>query len=506
MVVLISGVTNGYSPERLRWHLHQPAKIGSRYKITILAFLSAVFFNSNTPLFAQKEIVSSQVNARIDGYIKQEMKERQIPGLALGIYYKGKMIKSAAYGLADVQNDAPVKVNTVFELASITKQFTASAIMLLAQEGKISVDDKINKYLPGAPDNWSEVRIRNLLSHSSGLPVIGRGFTGYDSLNTEQLKKLTGANMPASVAFAMAKTDTLSFMPNEKYTYSDVGYFLLGLIIQNASGMPYREFMQKRIFDPVGMNSTYILDQVTIHPDEARGYGLRDGKLVNIRRIWNFEVPSHFGIFSNVEDLRKWDSVLYTQKILTDNSKEQMWAPTKHNTGNVFPYGFAWNTWRNNGRRVLDHTGITGTQITRLPDDSITVVVLTNLGTGAGSAAESWGLGPEVLNIMGYSPYVTAMHTTATGAHVVKADSEKLKTFTGTYTVGASVRKLYMDNGHLMYERGKNKNELLPLSDGSYLLSGVMDEWTLKEISPGKLQWYYNEQLSVVMEESSDKK
>lgn len=126
------------------------------------------------------------------------------------------------------------------------------------------------------------------------MPVIGRGFTGYDSLSVEQLKQMTGANTPADIAFAMAKTDTLNFKPGDKYTYSDVDYFLLGLVIQNASGMSYRDFMQKRVFDPAGLKDTYILDQRTIHPNEARGYSLRNGELVNIRRIRDYELHSHY--------------------------------------------------------------------------------------------------------------------------------------------------------------------------------------------------------------------
>lgn len=472
------------------------------YIATFVAFSSAV---------AQKTVLPEKTWQQIDQYIKTEMQRRQIPGLALGIYHKGNIIKAEAYGLADIQNGGLVKPNTVFELASITKQFTASAIMMLVQEGKLSLDDEINAYLPEAVPRWKGIKIKHLLSHSSGLPVIGQGFTGYDSLTKEQLRQMTGMFTSADIAFAMVKTDTLSYQPGDRYMYSDVGYFLLGLIIQKASGMHYREFMQKRIFEPAGLNDTYILDQVTIHPNEARGYGLRDGKLVNIRRIRQWEVPSHYGIFSNLQDLAKWDKMLYTEKLLTNKSKETMWAPTLHNTGNRFPYGFAWNTWTNNGKRIVDHTGITGTQITRFLDDSITVVVLTNLGTGAGSAADSWGLGPQVANIMGLNPFVTEKHVTRTGAKVTKANVEKLKALEGSYKVGNNIRRLYVKNGKLMYERGKNISELVPLSDGKFLLTGTLDEWLVEVLpdeasGPKQLQWYFNGQTNAVMVRTDEKK
>lgn len=477
-----------------------------KYLAVVLCLLTIPFIY----LHGQSRILTANTWNEIDKYIKTEMEKRQIPGLALGIYLKGNIIKEAAYGLADVQNKGPVKTNTVFELASITKQFTASAIMLLVQEGKLALDDEINLYLPQAVPRWKGIKIKHLLSHSSGLPVIGRGFSGYDSLTKEQLRQMTGAYTSADISWAMVKTDTLSYNPGDKYTYSDIGYFLLGLIIQKASGLSYREFMQLRIFEPAGLKNTYILDQVTIHPNEARGYSLKNGKLVNIRRIREWELPSHYGIFSNLQDLARWDSILYTENILTNKSKDALWAPTLHNSGNKFPYGFGWNTWTNNGKRIIDHTGITGTQITRFLDDSITIVVLTNLGTGAGGVAESWGIGPQVANIMGLSPFITDKHTTATGAKAVKSDVKKLQSLEGSYSAGNSVRKLFFQNRKLMYERGNNINELVPLSDGRYMLTGTLDEWTL-EVMPGtrnntsiKMQWYFNGQPNLVMERISD--
>lgn len=472
---------------------------------SIAAFV--VFFSAE----AQKKVLPKKSWRKIDNYIKTEMQRRKIPGLALGIFHKGNILKAVGYGLADIQNGGLVKSNTVFELASITKQFTASAILILEQEGKLSLEDPINNYLPEAVAKWKTIKIRHLLSHSSGLPVIGNGYTGYDSLSKQQLRQMTSNFISADIAFAMVKTDTLSFQPGDRYTYSDVGYFLLGLIIQKASGMHYREFMQKKIFIPAGLLDTYILDQITIHPNEARGYGLRDGNLVNIHRVRQWELPSHYGIFSNLQDLAKWDAVLYTEKLLTNKNKEIMWSPTLHNTGNRYAYGFGWSTWTNNGKHIIDHTGITGTQITRFLEDSITIVVLTNLGTAAGNATDSWGLGPQIGNIMGLNPFVTEKYVTKTGAKVEKANIEKLRTLEGLYKVSNTMRKIYMERGKMMYERGKSINELLPLSDGKFLLTGTLDEWLLELLPdeasrPKKLQWYLNGQANVVMIRVDEKK
>lgn len=457
---------------------------------------------------AQQELEEA-LSSEIDEYLQKEMKERQIPGLALAVVRNGTIVKEKGYGLADIQNQVPVNTNTVFELASITKQFTASAIMILQQEGKLNIDDKITEYLEDAPENWDEVKIRHLLTHTSGLPVIGRGFTGYNTMPREDLQKLSQVNFTKELAYAAAKTDTLNTPPGEKYVYSDVAFFLLGVIVQNASGMHYRDFMQKKIFDPVGMHDTYILDQVKIHPNEARGYTLRDGELVNIRRIWEFEIPSHYGIFSTVGDLAKWDKALYSEDILTQESKNEMWKPMMRNNGIPSPYGFGWTTWLRGDEKIIDHTGITGTQITRFLNDSLTVIVLTNLGRRGNSNVRAWGIGPQIGKMLGSSTYINEDYITLTGGKVLKRQSvKKLKELVGTYKMSGSgsEREIYIENENLYYKNGNDVNQLVALDNGQYLMLGTTDEWLLEKISGEKkeIQWRFKGQKSGTMEEKEN--
>lgn len=475
-----------------------------RHYIIIVLFLLLPMAAS-----AQDEVLSSSQWSAIDSYIKKEMDLRHIPGLTLGIYHKGHIVKSEAYGVADVQNSSPASSITIFELASISKQFTASAIMLLAQDGRLELEDKIHKYLPDAPECWDLIEIRHLLTHTSGLPGMYEGFSGFNSLNNQQLRHYARGYTTAAIAYEMARGDTLRFIPGEKYLYSDVGYFLLGLIIQEVSGMSYREFMQNRIFDPAGMKDTYILDQSTIHLNEARGYGMINGELVNIRRYRDFEVPSHYGIFSNIKDLASWDSILYTEVILTNETKKKMWAPTRLNNGNMYPYGFGWSTWTRNGVNVIDHTGITGTQITRMLDDSLTVVVLTNLGNMAGASVNSWGIGPDILQMMGYEPYINEKYITSSGASVVKSGVKKDRRIEGSYSDGNNLRRIYYENDQLFYDNGRTKNKLAILSDGSYLLLGTLEEWVLKtkvshNTSTDSFQWFLNGEPSMILNRIPD--
>lgn len=243
------------------------------------------------PLSSQQSLVLPD---SLDAYVEREMRERQIPGLALAIARNETVPLARGYGLADVQNEGRVTPETRFELASITKQFTAAGILLLVQEGKVDLDASISHYLPDAPTAWRPITVRHLLTHTSGLPPMGEGFTGMGvwplNISTERM-------------YDAARADTLRFRPGDRNMYSDVGYFLLGVITERASGVPWSEFMRRRIFEPLGMTNTYVEDRSGIHRNEARGYTLRSGQLINIRRVRQMGTPSHYGIFSNVVDL-----------------------------------------------------------------------------------------------------------------------------------------------------------------------------------------------------------
>lgn len=319
----------------------------------------------------------------VDDYIEAVMKKRQIPGLALAVVKNGKIIKAKGYGLANVELNVPVTPDSVFELASITKQFTATAIMLLVEEGKVGLDDMISKYLTNAPYTWREIKVRHLLTHTAGLK---------DDV-WPRFSTVWHANYATAEKFEYASKLPLDFAPGERWQYSDQGYFLLGMIIEKVSGKPYRDFLTERIFGPLGMTATTVKDQWEIIKNRAPGYRLRDGKLAHVRRDVQDELPASYGIMSAVKDLAKWDAALYTEKILKKASLEQMWTSVKFNSGFGHTYGFGWGLSYVRGHRVIRHGGITGTHIFRLPDDKLTVIVLTNLhagsGTGAGGIARS---------------------------------------------------------------------------------------------------------------------
>lgn len=342
-------------------------------------------------------VFSSSIRAQgdaIDVYVRAEMEKRRIPGLALVVIQHGKVIKMQGYGLANVEHDVPVTPDTVFELASLTKQFTAAGIMLLVEEGKLALDDPISRHLAGTPDTWSGITLRHLLTHTAGLATLAQGFR---SLYPGGSK----VNYTTPEMFEAATTDPMSFAPGTRYQYSDVGYFLLGMILEKVSGQRYREFMTERFFKPVAMTATSVLDQWAVVKNRAAGYTLRDGQLVNIRRVAQIELPSHFGIFSTVMDLARWEVALAAGKVVTPASLEQMWTPVRLNDGTTHGYGFGWVLGRRGRHRLISHTGITGTQYSRFPDDGLTVIVLTNLGrrVSAPGAVNPFGL---TVGVAGY--------------------------------------------------------------------------------------------------------
>jgi CubicO group peptidase (beta-lactamase class C family) len=191
---------------------------------------------------------------------------------------------------------------------------------------------------------------------------------------------------------AIAK-DPISFAPGHRFQYSDAGYFLLGMIIEKASGLRYRDFLTEQFFQPLGMTSTSIIDQWAIVKHRAAGYTIRDGQVSNIRHVQQAELPSHWGVLSTVTDMAKWDQSLAAGKVIKKSTLGEMWTPVRLKNGQPYPYGYGWEVERLGGRRMITHAGLSGTEYTILPDDRLTIIVLTNLGGYLDlNEVGSWGL------------------------------------------------------------------------------------------------------------------
>ncbi|HEV2763431.1 MAG TPA: serine hydrolase domain-containing protein [Pyrinomonadaceae bacterium] len=305
------------------------------------------------------------------------MRERHVPGLALAVVRDGKVIKARGYGLANVELNVPVTTETVFEIGSVTKQITAAAVLLLAGDGKLSLDDRINKHLPNLPDSWADITVRHLLTHTSGV----RNYTGLGGFElSRRLKRDDFIKLLAA--------HPLNFRPGEQWSYGNSAYNLLGHVVESASGQSYFEFVNARIFKPLGMNSTRDRDPRNVIPNRADGYEWEDGRLVG-RDHDLTDVFSAGALTSTVLDLARWDAALHTDRLLKASTRAEMWTPVRLAGGQSYPYGYGWNTLTWRGRRLVFHGGQTAgfaASIQRFTDDRLTVIVLSNLGDiGLGS-------------------------------------------------------------------------------------------------------------------------
>ncbi|HET7442960.1 MAG TPA: serine hydrolase domain-containing protein [Terriglobales bacterium] len=327
-------------------------------------------------------LASAEQNSveQVDPYVRSEIQKQRIPGLALGVYRAGEIIKAQGYGLANVELSVPVHPDTIFQSGSVGKQFTATAIMMLVEEGKLGLDDSIRKYFPEAPATWQNVKIRNLLSHTSGLGE-------YES--DERTKPGGPINMRADYTedqlVKIIETFPLDFQPGEKWAYRNTNYVLLGVLIHKLTGQFYGDFLQQRIFKPLSMTSTRIISEADIIPSRSAGYRLVKGELKNQEWVSpTMNSTADGALYFNVLDLANWDAALYTEKLLKRSTLDQMWTIARLNNGkeNSDNYGFAWAIDKMNGHTVLEHAGAWQgftTYIARYINDRLTVVVLTNL-------------------------------------------------------------------------------------------------------------------------------
>lgn len=305
----------------------------------------------------------------VDDYLQKEMSQHGIAGAALLVVKDGRQIKTAGYGVANLELHVPVRPETVFEIGSLTKQFTATGILLLQQDGKLSVDDPINRYLQGTPATWSQVTVRHLLTHTSGI----KSYTGLDGF--ELRRHLTQEQFIQALAPL-----PLDFEAGTSWKYCNTGYNLLGFIIENVSGKNYWDFMNTRIFQPLGMSSTANRLPSSIITNRASGYEQTNHVLMN-RDPDLTDVFSAGAIVSTVLDLSRWNEALNGDKLLTAQSKEQMWRPMMLRDGKPTKYGFGWFIDTLQGHTNIGHSGSTSgfsASLQRFPDDRLTVILLTN--------------------------------------------------------------------------------------------------------------------------------
>ena len=299
------------------------------------------------------------------------------PGAGVLVVKDGQVVASRSYGLADIDRRIPTTEETNYRLASLSKQFTATAVMLLARDGRLRFDDRVSDLLPGMPAHARDVTIRHLLTHTSGLQAyenfVPRG-------QSEQVKD-------RDVLTLIQGADSLYFPSGSAHRYSNTGYALLALVVERLSGQPYARFLEERIFRPAGMRGTVAFEPgVSTVPNRAFGYIFRNGGIFLSDQSSTSAVLGDGGVYSSLHDMLAWERALDARTILRDEELRQAWTPMALTDGSVSRYGFGWFVDREDGTLRLSHHGETSgftNFILKYPERRLTVLVLTNRRGGA---------------------------------------------------------------------------------------------------------------------------
>ncbi|HET6880678.1 MAG TPA: serine hydrolase [Pirellulales bacterium] len=395
---------------------------------------------------------ADDVQAEIERYVKACVDVEQFMGAVL-VVNDDRELLARGFGLANVELEVANTTKTKFRLGSITKQFTAMAIMVLAEQGKLTVDDPVARHLNDTPDAWNDVTIHHLLSHTSGIP----NFTSFPEYAATMMLPST-----PSQTIARFKDKPLEFTPGEKFAYSNSGYIVLGAIIEKVSGKSYEEFLNEAIFEPLEMRDTGYDHHDQILARRAAGYDQRDGGVVNAAFI-DMSVPFAAGaLYSTVDDLKRWDQALRAAKLVSAESLARMFTPVKSD------YGYGWQIETRCDHQAMSHGGgINGfaTYLIRIPDKQALVVVLSNVVSHRPAR-----MAVDLTSILLKEPYKLPR-----ARHAVELDPSAFDGLVGVYRLSPELQLTITreDNRLFSAVSERSKDELFPESETEFFYKAV---------------------------------
>ena len=337
-------------------------------------FLGVLILALSSTLAAQAD--------KVDRLVHSTILSLHFPGVSLAVVHHGRLVKAKGYGLANFETQSAATSKTVYEIGSMTKQFTAVAVMMLVEEGRLGLEDPLTRYFPDAPDWWARITIRHVLTHTSGIQN-HVAVPGYLSAfkSTLFFEDTPSRDELLHMFYRLPK----EFEPGETWAYDNTGYYLLGIILEKVSGQGYYDLLENRIFRPLSMTATRRTDARPVVPGRAAGYEWVRDHWENRRSLPPAVGFAAGAILSTVEDLARWDQALRSQTLLKRSRLEQMWTPATANEGRraAFDYGFGWFVESYAGRRDIHHGGGTpgfSSSMHRFVGDDLTVILLTNYG------------------------------------------------------------------------------------------------------------------------------
>lgn len=382
-------------------------------------------------------------------------------GATILVAKEGKVVFRKAYGKANTEFNIDMIPENVFEIGSITKQFTAVGILMLLEEGKLSLDDEITKYIPDYPTQDTKITIHHLLTHTSGI----KSYTSIPSLREFARKDLLVTELIDAF-----KDEPMDFKPNEQFRYNNSGYVLLGYIIEKISGSSYGDFIQKRIFDKLNMNSSHYGSKSKIIKNRAYGYQERENEYRNADYI-SMTIPYAAGsIMSTVDDLLKWNTAIRNHKLISKESTKQAFTNYKINNGNNINYGYGWFTHKIKDVPVIEHGGgIFGytTQGIYVPSENAYIIILTNCDC----------VSPT--NVAYKIAAITIGKTYLKASDAIKLSKEKLQKWVGAYKFDdGSTRFITLKGKQLFSQRldSNSKFKIYPTSENSFFFDDSFAE------------------------------
>jgi CubicO group peptidase (beta-lactamase class C family) len=452
-------------------------KAGSQIPIR-LAVALLVTFAAVSVIFGQSDKAAGDPqSAKVDALFAQWNKPNS-PGCALAVIKDGQVLYKHGYGMANLDYDIPISSKTVFNVGSISKQFTAISVALLARQGKLSLDDDIRKYLPEMPQYSAPITIRRLIYHTSGIREYSH------------LMQLAGIRFQDATADEIykiiARQKELNFNPGDEYLYSNSGYFLLARIVQRVSGKSLREFAEENIFKPIGIGDTHFHDDASeVIRNRATGYSPRQNGGFAVEAT-TFASVGDGGLFTTIDDLILWDRNFEQNKLAGGQEliRDALTRGTLNN-GEKIDYGFGLDIETYRGLNEFGHGGAFNgfsADMIRFPDQRFSVLCLCNTAN-----IESGRLTRQVADI--YLAGEFKAESTAKGLpepKVIQVAEQELNAVAGSYFNFANnnFRRIYVKSGKLFYSRGGSESELAPLGNNRFLMLGVPDQIEISFKSP----------------------
>ncbi|HYC89189.1 MAG TPA: serine hydrolase [Thermoanaerobaculia bacterium] len=417
----------------------------------------------NFPLAAAEALAQ-----RLDVLAAKHFKENA-PGAAVLVTKGGTPLLRKGYGMADLEQGTKMTPEAVFRIGSITKQFTAAAVLQLVESGKVALDDPLAKYFPAVPTGGKTVTIEHLLTHTSGIP----SYTD----KAELRKRLTEELTPQQIIDTV-RDEPMRFDPGTKWSYNNSGYTLLGMIVEQVSGMPYAEYLEKNVFPRAGLTHTRYGSTRPIVPGRVPGYSLAGGKVVNADYV-SMSIPYAAGaLLSTVDDLARWTAAVAAGKVVDRKLVDKAWTPYRLTSGEDSGYGYGWRLSPVAGERVIQHGGsIHGysSHAMWLPEHHLYVAVLTNNQ----AFDPDFVTGLLALEAIG-KPWDTGE---------VKMTPAELEAYAGVYRIDEKTRrKVIVEEGKIYSLRdGGSRLEMFPAGKDEFRFRGSFNRMSFERDAAGNI-------------------